>query len=145
MAMTNEEIKKILPHRYPFLLVDKIESIDEETQTIVGIKCVSANEMQFLGHFPQQSVMPGVLIVEAMAQTGAVLLLKDEENAGKLPLFAGINKMRFSTPVVPGDVLRMTVQFKRKIGGICIATCEATVDGKKAASGEIMCALQEVK
>ena len=111
MRLTNEDIKAILPHRYPFLLVDRIESIDEETQTIVGIKCVSANEMQFLGHFPQKSVMPGVLIVEAMAQTGAVLLLRDPANAGKLPLFAGINKMRFSRPVVPGDVLTMTVRF----------------------------------
>lgn len=141
--LSNEEIKQIIPHRYPFLLVDKIELIDEETKTIVGIKCVSANEMQFLGHYPQHSVMPGVLIVEAMAQTGAVLLLKDPANKGKLPLFAGINKMRFSRPVVPGDVLKMTVQFKRMIGGICIASCEATVDGEKAASGEILCALQE--
>lgn len=144
MRLTNEEIKAILPHRYPFLLVDRIESIEEETKTIVGIKCVSANEMQFLGHFPQKSVMPGVLIVEAMAQTGAVLLLKDPANAGKLPLFAGINKMRFSRPVTPGDVLTMTVQFKRQIGGICIASCEAKVGDKKAASGEILCALQEV-
>lgn len=88
--------------------------------------------MQFLGHFPQQSVMPGVLIVEAMAQTGAVYLLKEEENRGKIPLFAGINKMRFSSVVVPGDVLRMKVQFKRMIGGICIAGCEAYVDDKKS-------------
>lgn len=126
-------------------MVDKIESIDEETKTIVGIKCVSANEMQFLGHFPQQSVMPGVLIVEAMAQTGAVYLLKEEENRGKIPLFAGINKMRFSSVVVPGDVLRMKVQFKRMIGGICIAGCEAYVDEKKVAYGEILCALQDVE
>ena len=109
MTLSNEEIKKIIPHRYPFLLVDKIESIDEENQTVVGIKCVSANEMQFLGHFPELSVMPGVLIVEAMAQTGAVLLLKEEANKGKIPLFAGINKMRFARPVVPGDVLKMQV------------------------------------
>ena len=145
MLLSNEDIKKIIPHRYPFLLVDKIESIDEETKTIVGIKCVSANEMQFLGHFPQQSVMPGVLIVEAMAQTGAVYLLKEEENRGKIPLFAGINKMRFSSVVVPGDVLRMKVQFKRMIGGICIAGCEAYVDDKKVAYGEILCALHPYK
>ena len=145
MILSNEEIKKIIPHRYPFLLVDKIESIDEETQTIIGIKCVSANEMHFLGHFPQMSVMPGVLIVEAMAQTGAVMLLKEEENKDKIPLFAGINKMRFARPVLPGDVLRMTVSFKRKIGGICIAECQATVDNQKVAYGEILCALQEVK
>lgn len=141
--LTNEQIKQIIPHRYPFLLVDKIESIDEQTKTIVGIKCVSANEMQFLGHYPQHSVMPGVLIVEAMAQTGCVLLLSDKANEGKLPLFAGINKMRFLKPVVPGDVLRMSVCFKRSIGGISIASCEATVDGEAVASGEIMCALQD--
>lgn len=145
MILSNEEIKKIIPHRYPFLLVDKIESIDEENQTVVGIKCVSANEMQFLGHFPEMSVMPGVLIVEAMAQTGAVLLLKEEANKGKIPLFAGINKMRFARPVVPGDVLKMHVQFKRKIGGICIADCQAFVEDQKVAYGEILCALQEVK
>lgn len=141
--LTNEQIKQIIPHRYPFLLVDKIESIDEETKTIVGIKCVSANEMQFLGHYPQHSVMPGVLIVEAMAQTGCVLLLSDKANKGKLPLFAGINKMRFLKPVVPGDVMRMVVCFKRNIGGISIASCEASVDGEVVASGEIMCALQD--
>ena len=89
--------------------------------------------------------MPGVLIVEAMAQTGAVYLLKEEENRGKIPLFAGINKMRFSSVVVPGDVLRMKVQFKRMIGGICIAGCEAYVDDKKVAYGEILCALQDVE
>lgn len=144
MQLSNEEIKKIIPHRYPFLLVDKITDIDHENQTVTGIKCVSANEMQFLGHFPQQSVMPGVLIVEAMAQTGAVLLLMDKQNEGKLPLFAGINKMRFSKPVVPGDVLEMQVHFKRKLGGICFADCQAMVDGQVVAKGEILCGLQEV-
>lgn len=143
MVLTNEDIKKIIPHRYPFLLVDKITSIDEESKSITGIKCVSANEMQFLGHFPEMSVMPGVLIVEAMAQTGAVLLLKDPANTGKLPLFAGIQKMRFKRPVTPGDVLVMHVQFIRSIGGISIAKCSAAVDGEVAAEGEIMCALQE--
>lgn len=144
MVLSNEDIKKIIPHRYPFLLVDKITEINEENKSITGIKCVSANEMQFLGHFPQMSVMPGVLIVEAMAQTGAVLLLKDPANKGKLPLFAGIEKMRFKRPVTPGDVLVMHVQFMRSLGGISIAKCIATVDGETAAEGQIMCALQEV-
>lgn len=145
MQLSNEEIKKIIPHRYPFLLVDKVIDLDIENQSIRAIKCVSANEMHFLGHYPQQSVMPGVLIVEAMAQAGAILLLRQPENAGKLPLFAGINKMRFKKPVVPGDVLELNVQFKRSIGGITIATCNATVDGEMVASGEILCALQEVQ
>ncbi len=143
MVLTSEDIKKIIPHRYPFLLVDRITELDEENKTITGIKCVSANEMQFLGHFPEMSVMPGVLIVEAMAQTGAVLLLKDPENKGKLPLFAGIQKMRFKRPVTPGDVLTMNVQFSRLLGGIAFAKCCATVEGEIAAEGEIMCALQE--
>lgn len=143
MKLTNEEIKNIIPHRYPFLLVDRIDDIDEENHTITGIKCVSANEMQFLGHFPQHSIMPGVLIVEAMAQTGAVLLLRDPANAGKLPLFAGIQKMKFRRPVVPGDVLTMKVQFVRSIGGMAIARCRAEVEGEAAAEGEIMCALQD--
>lgn len=143
MELSNEDIKKIIPHRYPFLLVDRITSIDEENGTITGIKCVSANEMQFLGHFPQYSIMPGVLIVEAMAQTGAVLLLRRPENKGKLPIFAGIQKMRFKRPVVPGDVLHMEVKFIRSLGGISIAHCKAEVEGETAAEGEIMCALQE--
>ncbi len=88
MVLTSEDIKKIIPHRYPFLLVDRITELDEENKTITGIKCVSANEMQFLGHFPEMSVMPGVLIVEAMAQTGAVLLLKDPEK----PAFPDLGK-----------------------------------------------------
>ena len=87
--LQSDEIKQILPHRYPFLLVDRIDEMGEDT--IVGRKCVSSNEMQFLGHFPQKQVMPGVLIVEALAQTGAVLLLSKAENKGKLAFFAGIN------------------------------------------------------
>ncbi|MGM9946539.1 3-hydroxyacyl-ACP dehydratase FabZ [Floccifex sp.] len=135
----SNQIQEIIPHRYPFLLVDRIEEMSEEE--ITGIKCVSANEMTFLGHFPQKHVMPGVLIVEALAQTGCFLLLSKEENKGKIAFFAGINKMRFKRQVIPGDVLKLHVQFTNQRAGICFAKVEATVDGKVAATGEIMCSL----
>ena len=90
MVYNSNEIQEIIPHRYPFLLVDRIDYINEEKTEIVGIKCVSANEMQFMGHFPNKHVMPGVLIVEALAQTGCVLLLSKEENKNKIGYFAGI-------------------------------------------------------
>ena len=105
MLYNSNEIMDIIPHRYPFLLVDKIESISEDKTYIVGYKSVSANEMHFLGHFPQKHVMPGVLIVEALAQTGCVLLLSDEKNKGKIGYFAGINNMRFKRQVIPGDTI----------------------------------------
>ncbi len=145
MLYNSNEIQQIIPHRYPFLLVDAIESINEEGTQIVGRKCVSANEMQFLGHFPQQHLMPGVLIVEALAQTGCVLLLSKEENKGKLAVFAGINKMRFRRTVIPGDVLRLEVTFSKQRAGIYFADVCATVEGEVAARGEIMCALVDAK
>lgn len=143
MLLNSNQIQEIIPHRYPFLLVDQISEISEDGQTIIGKKCVSANEMQFLGHFPQKHVMPGVLIVEALAQTGCVLLLSKEENKGKIGFFAGINKMRFKTQVVPGDVLTLKVTLTNMRAGIYFADVEATVDGKIAAKGEIMCAVGE--
>lgn len=145
MVYNSNEIQQIIPHRYPFLLVDAIESISEDGTTIVGRKCVSANEMHFLGHFPQKHLMPGVLIVEALAQTGCVLLLSKAENQGKLAVFAGINKMRFRTPVIPGDVLRLEVTFKTQRAGIYFADVCATVEGEVAARGEIMCALTDTQ
>ncbi|MBQ0065960.1 MAG: 3-hydroxyacyl-ACP dehydratase FabZ [Firmicutes bacterium] len=141
MIYNSNQIQEIIPHRYPFLLVDRIEEMSEED--IVGIKCVTANEMQFLGHFPQKHVLPGVLIVEALAQTGCVLLLSKEENKGKIGYFAGINKMRFKRQVIPGDVLTLKVHFSNQRAGIYFADVEASVDGKVAAKGEIMCALGE--
>lgn len=135
----SNQIQEIIPHRYPFLLVDRIIEMSENE--ITGIKCVSVNEMTFLGHFPQKHVMPGVLIVEALAQTGCVLLLSKEENKGKIAYFAGINKMRFKKQVIPGDVLKLHVQFTNQRAGIYFAKVDATVDGKVAATGEIMCAL----
>lgn len=143
MLLNSNQIQEIIPHRYPFLLVDQISEISEDGQTIIGKKCVSANEMQFIGHFPQKHVMPGVLIVEALAQTGCVLLLSKEENKGKIGFFAGINKMRFKTQVIPGDVLTLKVTLTNMRAGIYFADVEATVDGKIAAKGEIMCAVGE--
>lgn len=137
--LNSNQIQKILPHRYPFLLVDRIEEMDENQ--ITGIKCVTANEMIFLGHFPEKHVMPGVLIVEALAQTGAVLLLSKEENKGKIAFFAGINKMRFKRQVIPGDTMTLQVTFTKERAGIYFADVKALVEGKVAASGEIMCAL----
>ena len=141
MVYNSNQIQEILPHRYPFLLVDCIEEMSEDK--IVGTKCVTANEMQFLGHFPQYHVMPGVLIVEALAQTGAVLLLSKEENRGKLALFAGINKMRFRGQVIPGDQMRLEVAFTKQKAMLTFADVKATVEGKTVAQGEIMCALQD--
>ncbi len=143
MLLNSNQIQKIIPHRYPFLLVDAIESMDDTT--IVGRKCVTANEMQFLGHFPQQHVMPGVLIVEALAQTGAVLLLSKEGNQGKIAYFAGINKMRFKRQVIPGDVLQLEVVFTNVRASIYFADVKASVDGQVAAQGTIMCALGDVE
>lgn len=143
MLYNSNQIQEIIPHRYPFLLVDVIEEISEDGLTIIGKKCVTANEMQFLGHFPQKHVMPGVLIVEALAQTGCVLLLSKEENKGKIGFFAGINKMRFKRQVIPGDVLTMKVTLTNQRAGIYFADVEATVEGQIAVKGEIMCAVGE--
>ncbi|MDO4500560.1 MAG: 3-hydroxyacyl-ACP dehydratase FabZ [Erysipelotrichaceae bacterium] len=143
MIYNSNDIQKIIPHRYPFLLVDAIDEISEDQKTIIGRKCVTANEMHFLGHFPQKHVMPGVLIVEALAQTGCVLLMSQPENKGKIGYFAGINKMRFRQQVIPGDVLTLKVTLTNQKAGIYFADVEATVDGKVACKGEIMCAVGE--
>ncbi|MGL5575911.1 MAG: 3-hydroxyacyl-ACP dehydratase FabZ [Sarcina sp.] len=136
-----QEIKEILPHRYPFLLVDKVELI-EEGQRIIAYKNVTANEEFFQGHFPQHPVMPGVLIIEALAQTGAIAILSMEQFKGKLPLFAGINKARFKKQVQPGDVLRLEVEIIKLRGPVGVGKATATVDGKIACSAEIMFAIQ---
>ena len=136
MELTNRQIQEILPHRYPFLLVDKILDF-EPGKWAKGIKCVSANEMQFLGHFPGNPVMPGVLIIEALAQVGAVCTLTVPENRGKLALFGGIKEARFRQQVVPGDVLEMRCEIIRQKGPVGIGKAVATVAGKVAASGEL--------
>jgi 3-hydroxyacyl-[acyl-carrier-protein] dehydratase len=139
MIYNSDQIQQIIPHRYPFLLVDQILSIED--QKIVGIKAVSANEMHFLGHFPQKHVMPGVLIMEALAQTGAVLLLSQEQFKGKLAYFAGMDIVRFKRQVVPGDVLRLEVELVQQRGAIGFASAKAYVGDQLAASGELMFAV----
>lgn len=137
-----EQIKEIIPHRYPFLLVDKIVEL-ENGKRAVGIKNVTANEPFFQGHFPEYALMPGVLIVEAMAQVGAVAMMSMDENKGKLGVFAGIDKVRFKKEARPGDTLRMEVEMisiRRNIGK---ATAKAYIEDALVCSGELMFALVE--
>lgn len=134
-------IKQIIPHRYPFLLVDRIVEL-EAGQRAVGIKNVTVNEPFFNGHFPEYPVMPGVLIVEALAQVGAVAVLGKEENRGKIGLLAGIDKFRFREQVKPGDTLTLEVEFTRMKGPIGKGRGTAKVDDKVVASGDLMFALQ---
>ena len=141
MELSNKEIMEILPHRYPFLLVDKVVDY-EPGKWAEGIKCVSANEMQFLGHFPNAPVMPGVLIIEALAQVGAIAVLTEEENKGKLVFFGGIKNARFKKKVVPGDVLTMKCELIARKGPIGFGKAVALVDGKVAASAELTFAIE---
>jgi 3-hydroxyacyl-[acyl-carrier-protein] dehydratase len=139
-VLNAQQIKEIIPHRYPFLLVDKITEIEWGSRA-VGFKNVTVNEPFFQGHFPDYPVMPGVLIVEALAQVGAVAMLGMEENKGKLAFFAGINKIRFKRQVLPGDTLRLEVELGRMRRGIGTGTGTATVNGEVAAQGELMFAI----
>jgi 3-hydroxyacyl-[acyl-carrier-protein] dehydratase len=134
------QIKEIIPHRYPFLLVDRILEI-EEGKKAIGIKNVTANEPFFAGHFPEYPVMPGVLIVEALAQVGAVAMLKLEDNRGRLAFFTGIDNCRFKRQVKPGDQLRLEVEIVRARGAIGKGKGIATVDGELVCETEIMFAL----
>lgn len=136
------EIQAILPHRYPFLLVDRI--VEMESDRVVGIKNVTLNEPFFTGHFPAFPVMPGVLIVEAMAQAAGVLVLKsiaDREN--KLVLLAAIENARFRKPVVPGDQLRMEMTIVKRKASVAKIAGRATVDGQVVAEVEVMCKLAD--
>jgi 3-hydroxyacyl-[acyl-carrier-protein] dehydratase len=135
-----DEIKEIIPHRYPFLLIDKVLEV-VEGEKAVGIKNVTANEEFFNGHFPNYPVMPGVLIVEALAQVGAVAMLKKEENRGRLAFFAGIDKCRFKRQVRPGDVLKLEVEMTRVRGAMGKGKGIATVDGEVVCETELMFAL----
>ncbi len=141
MELNSQEIQSIIPHRYPFLLVDRITALEVGCYAC-GRKCVTANEMHFLGHFPSYPVMPGVLIIEAMAQVGAVAILSEEKFKGKLVFFAGINKARFKKQVIPGDVLEMRVDLTKIKGSIGIGEAKAYVDGKLACSAELTFAIQ---
>jgi 3-hydroxyacyl-[acyl-carrier-protein] dehydratase len=136
------EIRRILPHRYPMLLVDRI--VELETERIVGIKNVTGNEPFFSGHFPDFPVMPGVLIVEAMAQTAGVLVLKSiEDRASKLVLLVSIEYAKFRKPVVPGDQLRMELQMLKRKASVAKMSGKATVDGVLVAEAEVMCKLED--
>lgn len=142
MKLGPVEIRELIPHRYPFLLVDKIEEL-EPGQRAVGIKNVTQNEPFFQGHFPDYPVMPGVLIVEAMAQVGAVGVMVMEEYRDKLALFAGIDGVRFRRQVMPGDTIRMEVHIERLKGRIGRGRGVATVDEQKACEAELMFAFAE--
>ena len=143
MAILNiNEIRDILPHRYPFLLVDRIEELEPER--VVGIKNVTSNEPFFTGHFPDFPVMPGVLIIEAMAQTAGVLVLKSiPDRHSKLVLLVAVENARFRKPVVPGDVLRMEMKVIKRKATVAKMAGVATVNGAVAAEVEVMCKLAD--
>lgn len=134
--LESKDIQKIIPHRYPFLLVDRIIQL-EEGKSAIGIKNVSGNEPFFQGHFPNYPVMPGVLIMEALAQVGAVVLLKMPEFAGRIPLFAGMDKVKFRRQVIPGDQLRLEVELIKLKGPMGVAQGKAYVGDQLAAEGTL--------
>jgi 3-hydroxyacyl-[acyl-carrier-protein] dehydratase len=138
-----KEIKEIIPHRYPFLLVDKVTYM-EPGKKVIAYKNVTVNENFFQGHFPQQPVMPGVLIVEALAQAGAISILSQESFKGKIALLGNINKARFRRQVVPGDVLRLEVEIIKIKGPAGVGKAIAYVDDKKACEAEIMFMIGDV-
>lgn len=144
MVYNVEEIKKLIPHRNPFLLVDRIEDINEDSNgvTIKGIKCVSANEPFFQGHFPQYNVMPGVLILEGMAQCGAVYVLSKEEYSGKLVFFTGANNVKWRYQVTPGDVLRYEVTITSIRHGMGSAKGVCYVGDNIACQGDVNFAIR---
>ena len=142
MALNTRQIMEIIPHRQPMLLIDTIEELEPGVRA-VGKKCVTMNEPFFAGHFPQEPVMPGVLILEALAQTGAVAILSLPENNGKLVLFGGIDQARFKGKVVPGDVLMLETEIIKRKGPIGVGSAKATVNGKLVAKAELTFAVTD--
>ena len=141
MQLNTQQIMEILPHRPPFLLVDRITECEPGLKA-TGIKCVTMNEPFFTGHFPGHPIMPGVLILEALAQTGAVAALSLPENKGKLAIFGGVKNARFKQQVVPGDVLELSCELIERRGPVGFGKAVATVDGKVAARCEITFVIQ---
>ena len=135
-----KEIMEIIPHRYPFILIDKIEELKPGVMA-VGYKNVTINEYFFQGHFPKEPIMPGVLIVEALAQTGAVAILSLDKYKGKIAYFAGINNLKFKRKVTPGDTLKLEVEVIKQKGPIGIGKAIATVNGEIAVTGELTFAI----
>ena len=144
MVLSATEIQAIIPHRYPMLLVDRIIEL-EPLKRAVGIKNVTMNEQFFLGHFPGEPVMPGVLLIEAMAQVGGIAMLYPQENRGKLAFFAGIDRVKFRRPVVPGDQVRMVAEIIKIRGAMGKVWAEAFVDDQLVAEGEFLFALSSQK
>ena len=142
MELKSDEIKKIIPHRYPFLLIDKVTDM-KPGEWVEAINCVSANEMYFMGHFPQKQIMPGVLIIEALAQAGAVAILSMPQNKGKVAVFGGIKNCRFRRQVTPGDVLHLYCEISQIRGSVGFGRAVAKVDGEIAVQGEITFAITE--
>jgi 3-hydroxyacyl-[acyl-carrier-protein] dehydratase len=142
LPLGSAEIRDLIPHRYPFLLVDRIEELEPGVRA-VGIKNVTQNEPFFQGHFPDNPVMPGVLVVEAMAQVGAVGVMAGGEHKDKLALFAGIDGVRFRRQVLPGDVLRMEVEIERLKGRVGRGRGRATVGDERVCEAELMFAFAE--
>lgn len=140
MQLNSNQIAQLLPHRFPFALVDRITDC-EPGAWAKGIKCVSVNEQFFCGHFPQEHIMPGVLILEAMAQVGAVAILSQPEDQGKIVLFGGVKNARFKRKVIPGDVLEMECTLTNRRGPVGIGSCKALVNGEVACTAELVFAV----
>ena len=136
MSLGIKEIEEIIPHRHPFLLLDRLDELEPGVRA-VGIKNVAYREDFFAGHFPVEPVMPGVLVVEALAQVGAAIILSMEENKGKTAFFGGLDKVKFRRKVIPGDTLRLECEIIRKKGPVGVGRATATVDGQLAVCAEM--------